>query len=449
MGRSTNAGTLVLLLALGIVCTFRRIIHELPTLGNLLSPIIVATNETNNTTITTSSEHNDNPLPSNNKTSALFHLFQEYASWHATQLEEIRNDPDSWTNKTYLVMECRTKLDPTTNQTQLKWGPCGGLADRLKPFPLVLWVAAKSRRIFFISWNRPFGLEAFLEPVAPSATASNSLMGTMIDWRVPEELSKRGFHDETHTQGMIIDHEKLVYPRAMKKDIQILRTKIQSPGEQTFTKKTGGVVYTDIYSQLWHSLFRPVPRLQQKMDAQLTKNQLVSDQYVATHLRLQYMYGPNDKKKTKAQITVATTHALQCASVMYPGVPIFVATDSPKTVRPVVQDLVQKYENDPEMMIRIVMLPYSSNTTTATDKVLHLDHDPEWQSRTPDEYDSVFLDLYLLGQARCVIYGRGGYGKFGSLLSSGAATCGFDVSAIQIPCPWTLGNGTTLLHNKI
>jgi hypothetical protein len=307
-------------------------------------------------------------------------------------------------------------------------------------------MAAKSRRIFFISWNRPFGLEAFLEPVTPVSPASNSLMG-MIDWRVPEELSRRGFHDETQTQGMTIELEKLLYPRAMRKGIQILRTKIQSTGEQTFTKKTGGIVYTDIYSQLWHSLFRPVPRLQQKMDAQLATHQLVPHQYVAIHLRLQYPHGAgppnNHKKDTQTEITLATTHALQCASVAYPGAPIFVATDSPGNVRPVVQE----YNADPELRIRIVMLPtFSSNTSTTTDKILHLDHDSEWQSRTPDEYDSVFVDLYLLGHASCVLYGRGGYGKFGSLLSTGAATCGFDVSATQLPCPWTFGNGTTILH---
>ena len=463
MGRSTT-GTLALY-ALGIVCIV-RIIYDLLTLGRTFLPpanivtTVTTTSKISTTPIPTEHTNNENPHNKNkNKTAELFLLFQEYANWHAKQLEEIRKNPDSWTNKkySYLVMECRTQWNPTINQTQ--FGPCGGLADRLKPFPFVLWAAAKSHRIFFISWNRPFELEAFLEP---PAIRSNSLMGR-IDWRVPDELSRRGFHDDvTPTRGMTIDHEKSVYPRAMQTAIQILRTKIQSPGEQAFTKKAGGVVYADIYSRLWHLLFQPVSRLQQKMDAQLDAHQLVPDQYVATHLRLQYPtangvhhgHAPNHNKvkqqKTRTQIAKATTHALQCASVAYPGAPIFVATDSPGTVRPVVHDLVQKYKNDSQTRIRIVMLPPSSSNTTLattnnTDKSLHLDHDSEWQNRTPDEYDSVFIDLYLLGQARCVMYGRGGYGKLGSLLSSGAATCGFDVSATQLPCPWTLWNGTTIL----
>jgi hypothetical protein len=495
MGRSTK-GTLALL-ALGIVCTF-RIVCDLPALGKLLSPIVVMTTDVSaTTTMTTTNEEiyptinrmtiqteqnrtaaaENPPNKSKNQTLDLFHLFQEYANWHAEQLQELGTHPDSWTNHkySYLVMECRTPWNAdhndnnTTTQTPTPtpFGPaCGGLADRLKPFPLVLWAAAKSRRIFFISWNRPFGLESFLEP-PPSASIPNSdVLKIMekIDWRVPKALSRRGFHDTTTlpARGVTIEHEKSVYPCAMQPNIQILRTKIQSPGEHTFIKKTGGVVYADIYSQLWHSLFRLVPRLEQKMNAHLESHQLVPDQYVAIHLRLQYptstIYGQgpnnsnNNKKQqtSRAQVTQATTHALQCASVAYPGAPIFVATDSPGTVRPVVQDLVQMFhKKDPEMRIRIVMLPphHAFNTTTNTtiDQILHLDRDRKWQRRTPDEYDSIFVDLYLLGQARCVLYGHGGYGKFGSLLSSGAATCGLDVSATQLPCPWTLGNGTTTI----
>lgn len=54
---------------------------------------------------------------------------------------------------------------------------CGGTADRLKPFVLLLREAHKSKRLLFIHWNRPARLEEFLVPPRGG-----------LDWRAPPFL---------------------------------------------------------------------------------------------------------------------------------------------------------------------------------------------------------------------------------------------------------------------
>merc|ERR1712238_338999 len=55
--------------------------------------------------------------------------------------------------------------------------------------------------------------------------------------------------------------------------------------------------------------------------------------------------------------------------------------------------------------------------TDENNNPIHLDKDINWRNRTASEYDSTFIDLYMLAQSRCVTFSNGGYGTFGSLLS--------------------------------
>ena len=58
-----------------------------------------------------------------------------------------------------------------------------------------------------------------------------------------------------------------------------------------------------------------------------------------------------------------------------------------------------------------------------------------------------FVDLYILAQADCVTYNKGGYGVFGLLLNRNV-TCGFRQDAmgrprIRRPCHWVSGDPST------
>jgi hypothetical protein len=82
------------------------------------------------------------------------------------------NNNNSTANK-FLIIRC-------LNQDR-----CGGLSDRIKPLLMFIAVAAHTKRILLIRWERPYPLEEYLIP-------------NEINWTVPfyilEELQKDDYH---------------------------------------------------------------------------------------------------------------------------------------------------------------------------------------------------------------------------------------------------------------
>jgi hypothetical protein len=78
---------------------------------------------------------------------------QEYMAWHhQVTTTELSNATKH--DYEYLVLRCY-QYDER----------CGGVSDRLKPIPLLLLAAFKSKRLLFIHWHdRPWSLEEFLLP---------------------------------------------------------------------------------------------------------------------------------------------------------------------------------------------------------------------------------------------------------------------------------------------
>jgi hypothetical protein len=319
--------------------------------------------------------------------------------WHAQQMQGLKEDPSNWESKRYLIMECLSRFSSKDNRTH--WGPCGGLSDRLTPIPFLVWTAYRTKRILFIHWNRPFPLEEFLEPAS------------ILDWRLPREFSSH-LHSEVPT----IINEQNAYATAMTSSC-VVRSKLQMPGEDTFRKKLK-LDYENVFHDLWREMFRPVPRLlQAKIDAQLAAHGLKADNYAATHVRAVHAYRLNSN-----EIVGVTYRALRCTTELMPGAPILVASNS-KEVYDVARNISLQFTD-----LTIV--------TLKENHFIHFDYDLQWESRKPKEYDSAFQDLYMLGSAKCTSYGVGGYGKFGSRMTTGASTCGFDYNALpRLPCEWT------------
>lgn len=46
----------------------------------------------------------------------------------------------------------------------------------------------------------------------------------------------------------------------------------------------------------------------------------------------------------------------------------------------------------------------------------------EWEGRNISEFYSIFVDLYLMGNGRCVAFGRGGFGRY-ALMMGYNSTC--------------------------
>jgi hypothetical protein len=328
-------------------------------------------------------------------------FYHEYFQWHAEQMNELKEDPTQWESKKYLIMECYANMH---GRQYLK---CGGLSDRLRSLPMLLWLAHQSKRILFIAWTKPKMLEAFLEP------------SSIMDWRIPKEL--------THLRdrnGLFLHSVARAIHYSNMPD-RILRVHLEKPGEELLYTHTK-LRYDDICPHIWKAMFHPVPRLQSKLDVQLSANDLTPGSYVATHLRLRYGHTP-----ILEEVTRETTLALACASQLQPGAPILLVTDF-DGAKQAARNISRLFSGE----LRIVTLEENS--------FLHIDVDQKWYMRKAEEYDATFLDMYLMGQAKCVSHGVGGYGLFGRRMTKGAATCGQFRRPGNTSCVWTFANGTTL-----
>jgi hypothetical protein len=75
-----------------------------------------------------------------------------YVEWHRQQRKTMLTQ-GAWEDMRFLVMQCR-----------YDHAICGGASDRLKPIPTMLRLAAMTRRLLLIQWQRPCKLEEFLLP---------------------------------------------------------------------------------------------------------------------------------------------------------------------------------------------------------------------------------------------------------------------------------------------
>lgn len=197
---------------------------------------------------------------------------------------------------------------------------------------------------------------------------------------------------------------------------------------------------SNLYSTIWRNMFHPVSRLQTKINHQLVKQELQNGMYSVAHRR--NIYPPIHLEYDV--VYQRTLRGLKCASTLYPGSPILVASDH------VTSNIVA--QNISKTLKDTVRIEVMDSDEDGTSEILHFDHDPLWKSRIPSDYDKVFVDLYLLAESKCVAYGKGGYVKFGMRLSYGQNSKN-DKCAINhqtnhpfTPFQWNLVNGTTFGH---
>lgn len=299
----------------------------------------------------------------------------EYMIWHGEQRQTLT--PDNWnaTGRKYLVMQC-LNVDER----------CGGTADRLKPIPTLLFLAFQYKRILLIHWERPCKLEEFLQPTSRG-----------LDWRVPEWLNPKLFG--SRPVGTTVRQIKR-HARANGGSDVVVRSRYQSDngGAEYYNEhfnKTGP--FEQVYHSIWHTVFEPVAPLQKKIDDTMKNLSLVPGEYAAAHLRA--VYGV--KSRPNPVIRNWATNAVNCASQLRPGGPIFFASDSNFALHVVKQyAAVHKY--------KIVSLQHEKEP-------LHLEKSNH-TDRDPSEYYDTFVDLYLLGNSRCLSYNVGGFGTWGLIM---------------------------------
>jgi hypothetical protein len=173
-----------------------------------------------------------------------------------------------------------------------------------------------------------------------------------------------------------------VIRRYAQTNLTVLRTRYQSDsaGKDIYNSarypQDNDPSFEQVFGPLWRLFFRPSPAIAAILEVQLRSNGLVPGQYVSSHLRALYQ---NDAVPLPL-IRRMAHHAVNCASMLRPGAPIFFASDSSNATH-----MVQTYAIEKNATL-IVHVP-------TPNPPLHIDRDREWRSRQPSDYYDTFVDV--------------------------------------------------------
>jgi hypothetical protein len=355
-------------------------------------------------------------------TKGMFDFFLEYFDWHRSVTKNLNQT--NCHHYQYLVLTC------DKDQT------CGGLSDRLTPLPFFLVAAARFKRIFMIYWEQPQRLEEFLLP--------NEINWTVPSWLydiVGSENIKRSERGKDLSRHLQQSSKKLVvkgnlqerwggtqrYQQLVEADNCTDFGLTRRSGNQTAAYEQlhryhdlGAAAYRNFYHDMFRSMFTPVPPIAQLTLQRLKSTSLTPGLFAGAHFRA--FYGTNDEKTIphKWQRKWAI-NAVNCASILQPGSPVYFASDSIIAVQ-----AVQEYASTENRSI--VTLPNDHDP-------IPIEMAPGWESRPASDLYTIFVDLLLLGSGRCVAYGSGGYGRYASLLSHDSS-CAMEHGPTTRICNW-------------
>ena len=416
--------------------------------------------------------------------SQLPNWFIEYAKWHSQEIEQLslhKNWSSQQSTNKYLLQICL-----------LSDVQCGGTADRLKSIPTKIKMAAQTRRIFFILWERPYRLEEFLIPPNNKNNDNSQvpLFHQTINWTVPEWLLPFLYpHFNSTQQQLLMNHYEPKSATSFYNAITTTTATTTTTMHQNFSQmpvvvirdcfgKQGGAEWYDTttyldnndngimittnndnttvlrnknnnnnsssssinntlrtttfeqeYSNVWAALFQPSLAVLSELQYQLSILQLQPKQYDALHIRSQYL--SNEVVDNRDMIINATN----CALFGHDGqpLPLFVATDSNEATEIAIvhaqhQRQIISSGHHSHISKVVSSSPRIHNENNNNPIILHLDRGSVFLARDnrdeirnhnpPSDYYSTFVDLYLLSMARCITYGRGGYGLWASMISS-------------------------------
>jgi hypothetical protein len=326
---------------------------------------------------------------------------QDYVIWHNQARSTLT--AENYSSHRFLIMKCLECDDR-----------CGGTADRLVPIPLMLFVAHQTKWLLLIYWERPVPLEEFLSP-------------TLLDWRLPSFLQSQMHCNDTSVLGTV----DLIVEHAQSEE-RIVSTRCQSANygaqyynEQRMLRNASETPFNFIFRDVWRSVFQPSPIIRSLVEDALEKLHLFPNEYAAAHLR--GLYGQHNR--SQRVLDAWTRSAVNCASQIRPGGPIYFASDAAYATQ-----TAQEYGEFRGGNGIVVTRPSNTDNQQQQQQPLHLD---KGASSDASSYYDTFVDLYLLSMSQCLVYSKGGYGKWGSLLGFNYS-CGYRfLSSTQAKrCKW-------------
>ena len=324
---------------------------------------------------------------------------KDYFRWHAETRKVL--DKSTWERNQYLILRCYRED-----------ARCGGLSDRLKPVPLLLLAAARSKRLLFISWTRPCALEEFLLPPAGG-----------INWTMPPWLRQKA---ELNTTSRRLVTRASSVLETVAESATIVQTHLHdaSGGASQYTEVEGENEFYRVYHDLFRIFFEPSPYIAQRVQGKMLSHGLVPGQYAVAHYRAEYgrEVARHPKLRKPSFISGTAINAVNCASELQPGSPIFFASDNMIALE-AVRSFAKK--------VNFPIVTFEREEANP----LHLD---KFDNETkPKDYTSTFVDLFLAGNGRCVAYGRGGFGRYANMLSFNATCSKKHVkNFFSNPCEW-------------
>jgi hypothetical protein len=370
----------------------------------------------------------------------------------STHLQSLNNP-----HQKFIVMTCH-------KYEQTKLEACGGFADRIKLIPYFMWLAKQTNRMLLIYYTKPHALEHFFEP-PPDPDIS-------FEWRVPEGY----FHDElndyanrTHGEYMMQRwmewHMDIFQPAWNATRVIFVNNNLAHSECMAYLEQSGKVTTSNVQGVVFRHLFYPTPALQHEINVVVQAHHLVLGHYVGLHMRAKYVgnayiatrNGTEDKEggglmtenlDVIRDIRRTANNAMNCAMSIMPDTPIvYVASDTNEPIEYLLKESVwpiaggttnvnfthpyPKYYYSQSPPLKPPSGPRKFNTTKHAPKVvarldfeqeaLHFDSD----TKRPQPIDMypIFVDLWILGHAKCISQGVGGYSELASQLTGNLHTC--------------------------
>ncbi|CAB9510304.1 expressed unknown protein [Seminavis robusta] len=359
--------------------------------------------------ITASIHTTDPPTPPPDTiTTNLPAWMQDYATWHEETRARLNETNWNLLPNRYLVMVAR------------RGERAGGLTDRLKPLPFFLKVAARTNRILLIYWNKPFALEHYLLPPQGG-----------LDWRVPHYMVDAVLAKPA--RGRKQDIVRLANATGAGMQVMICEMQASDYGQEWYDENplNGDEqqhARLQMFRHMWHWVFTPAPPVAERVKDNFDKLGIRPGEYASAHIRAVYAV----KERSEKDMTRRTHHAMNCISMLRPGGPFFVASDTAFAVK-----AAMEYGRS-----KNVTVVATTNNGAYQKQPLHLDmYDVSDPSLVPEDFYDAFVDLYLLGSTRCVAHGQGSFGHWGYLLGYNS-TC--EIRHHRGPkCFWTPASKTT------
>jgi hypothetical protein len=348
--------------------------------------------------------------------------------------EQLLKNP----NEKFIVMTCHKFAGNKPED-------CGGFTDRLKTLPYWLWLAQMTGRRLLIKYTKPNSLETYLVPPDDS----------LFDWRLPdgyfdEEIGEYANRTQKQYAAMRRYSWHSMIDRAPWNDTRVIfvnNNLAMDSMSQKLIQIYGGNFTSELVPGMFRRLFKPSQEVQQAIDQTVEQHGLVVGQYAAAHLRLKWPLVPPkrlvwasrrvDKEGgglsmgynlTAWNVHLLSDNVINCAMEIMPEArQVYFASDANEAA----MYLLHESPWSSDQLANNTSLNVTNIHDHIPKVVTRLDVDKEpihFDSQSQHNVDaeamySIFVDMWIMGHAKCVSHGVGGFPRYAAALTGNYNTC--------------------------